>query len=252
MMKKICFSFLFLFTVVSTVTAQQAVVQNVFGDVEVQKAGQSTWTPVSLNAALSEGDKISTGYQSSVQLAFEDNSVVTVKPLTQFTIHRFKQDGSKVTTNLNVKIGEIRAKVAKGPDFVTDFSVTTPTGVVSVRGTEKSVDVGDQGTDVETHEGQVQNENQQGDVTGVDQGQTSNTPGPNEDPSSGIESRHEQSLSDMTTNVGLTDEEKEFIQDNTDVISDPGTIEGGGVPDFFDEILNDFESSEDNYDPQNR
>jgi hypothetical protein len=212
-------------------------VVSVQGDAEVKKTNSSSWEPITQGMKLEKGDQISTGFQSSVQLAFDKNSVVTVKPLTQFTIREFSESQKDVTTDLDLKVGQVRAKVAKGPDFKSHFSVSTPTSVVSVRGTEKTVTESDMGTNVVTHEGHVGSANTQGEQSGVDQGQSSNTPGGKETPTEGIESSHDSSRTDTTTNTGLTDEEKDANEDYTDSITDPGTIEGAGTTDAFTEIF---------------
>jgi hypothetical protein len=126
------------------------------GTVEVKPAGSEEWVPATKGMVLTEGAKISTGFRSKCALNFSDNSVFTVKSLTQMTVNRFLKDGDTIETKIKLRIGDVRLKVKEDQPVKTDLKVTTPNAVCSVRGTTFGVTVVDNATSiVEAFEGEV-------------------------------------------------------------------------------------------------
>jgi hypothetical protein len=203
--------------------ALEILVDAVEGDVEV-KSGGGGWATAQQGMKLAAGDRVSTGFDSRAVLKFEDNSVVTVKPLTQLTIDRFLKDEAAMRTDVAVKIGEIRAQVEHRKDLKSDFAVITPTSVVSVRGTDEAVGVSDRGTDVDIADGKVQAENERNQPTQVSGGQGASV-APDTQITAPIERAVQDSRTDTVTNLGLTNEEVGI----TEIYSNPTTDPGGAT-----------------------
>jgi sugar lactone lactonase YvrE len=98
---------------------------------------------------LSQGVRVVTGPEASVELAFENGSSVVVKPSTEFSIDQFLADpfdsqavdyGSleneptMSVTRTNLKSGEIFFHVEKLKDRST-YEIITPVGIAGIRGT---------------------------------------------------------------------------------------------------------------------
>lgn len=205
--------------------ALEIVVDQVDGEVDV-KQGSTDWISATPGMKLSPGDQISTGFDSKLILKFEDNSVVTVKPLTQLTIDRFFKDQAAVHTDLAVKIGTVRAKVNRTGDLASDFVVITPTSVVSVRGTEEEIHVAEKSTDVDVIHGIVRGESEQGQPTNISQGQAAQfvegeqLVGP-------MEKAVEYSRTNTVGGFGLTPQEIQATQLYTNPTFDPGGASTG-------------------------
>ena len=96
----------------------EATIKSFGGEVEVKLFKVERWEPARVGMVLGKGDSLSTGFDSQAQLAFQDNSQVSVDSLTLLTINEFFREDMKVRTNLGVKIGGVRAKVKKGPEVI--------------------------------------------------------------------------------------------------------------------------------------
>lgn len=201
-------------------------VESVTGNVEV-KMGAGNWQAAQPGTQLSEGDQMATGFESTAVLKFEDNSVVNVEPLTQFTIDRFLKDDQAVHTDIALKIGEVKARVVRDGTVRSDFVVVTPSSVVSVRGTEEDVRSSDLGTQVTYHEGKGQAENTKGQRSFVAASQSANvaTDGKITD---AIQTSVNESRSLGTRDSGLTDAEVKIAEETfSDSTGDPGSAAEG-------------------------
>jgi len=122
-----------LFTV-SGIWAQQAVIQDMTGTVEIKTPNSSAWVPAQKGQTLVGDTIISTGFRSTALVAI-GNSVLTVRPITRLTLKELSlmQDSEKI--ELNLQIGRVRADVKAPPSGRTDFTIQAPTATASVRGT---------------------------------------------------------------------------------------------------------------------
>ncbi|MBI3890698.1 MAG: FecR domain-containing protein [Candidatus Wallbacteria bacterium] len=119
--------------------AQQATIKSVSGEAEMKAAPSTAFVAATVGAKLKSGDYIMTGFDSSVVLAFEDNSEVTVSQLTQLRIDEFLKAENRAKTQLYLRVGTVQAKVKHTAAVRSDFSVVTPTCTASVRGSEERV-----------------------------------------------------------------------------------------------------------------
>lgn len=105
------------------------------GDVEVKSNKDAKWVKAKKGMVIVEGGGVSTSFDSSVYLKFEDYSYVVVKDMTQIKITKFLKKKATVKTNINLKIGTVKIRVKKG-DFKSDFKVSNPVCTASVKGSE--------------------------------------------------------------------------------------------------------------------
>lgn len=216
----------FLGAFATTLYALDVLVDTLSGEVEV-KQGSGAWQSAQKGMKLAAGDRVSTGFDSKVILKFEDNSVVTVKSLTQITIDRFLKDETAVRTDVAVRVGEIKAEVERGKGTKSDFVVITPASVVSVRGTDETINSSDIGTRVSVDDGQVRGENQQAVGAQVARTQEAFFPRGNELPVTPTDINIDQARSDTTGNIGLTPQETQIVQQFSDPTTDPGSATEG-------------------------
>ncbi len=120
-------------------SAQEVTITALTDDVEIQVAPSEEFTEAKVGMKLKNGDFISTGFESTATLAFEDNSNVEVAQLTQLRIDEFLMGQNRAKTQLFLRVGSVKAKVSHTASIRSDFSVVTPTCTASVRGSEERV-----------------------------------------------------------------------------------------------------------------
>jgi len=87
---------------------------------------------------LTENGKVITGENSNIVMSFGKRGIVKVKSLTNFSIDRYITSDEGITVNTSMKVGEVNVKVDRRYREV-DFSVSSPTCIAGVRGTEFSM-----------------------------------------------------------------------------------------------------------------
>lgn len=115
------------------------------GSVSIERAGQRLPGPVGANVEAS--DNIVTGADGSAGITFIDNSRLSVGPNSTLAISRFNfnpttHEGNFDTSLKRGTLSVISGKLAKrSPDAMT---VTTPSTILGVRGTEFVVEAGEE------------------------------------------------------------------------------------------------------------
>lgn len=148
-------------------------IKSMKGDVDIRLPGGIEWKRASQGMVIKEGTQISTGYGAEAELQLADSSIVNVYQLTQIGIDKFFRERAKVKTNINLKIGRVKAKVQRIEDELSDFDVVTPTSVVSARGTVTKVGETDFGTDASAEKHTIEVRDNKGRREVVRQGQVS-------------------------------------------------------------------------------
>jgi hypothetical protein len=121
----------------ATAPARDATLKDVVGDVRVELA--QTQRPAQPGAPLSVNERIVTGPTGSAAFVARDGTAVSVGPNTTVTLSKFEfnsttQSGSFALDLLRGTVRIATGLVAKiNPDR---FTVTTPTSLVGVRGTD--------------------------------------------------------------------------------------------------------------------
>lgn len=129
------------------------------GTVEVQSAADGGWRSAADAGAISAGDEVRTGDNSSVVLSFPDESKTMMSPYTELSVVEMSLDedqGDKVII-LQQQSGRTQNYVQPLQTAGSRFEIRTPAATISVRGTSFTVDVdGNGATRVAVSEGRVQ------------------------------------------------------------------------------------------------
>ena len=129
---------LFFFLAVSLggakLAAQQAVIRELSGTVEIRQPGSEVWGAAALGQSLSGDTGISTGFRSSALIGMGDTLLI-VRPLTRLTVTEISSSAETETLNLNLHSGRVRADINPPPGNRTSMTVTSPMAVAGARGT---------------------------------------------------------------------------------------------------------------------
>ena len=114
--------------------AQQAVILEITGTVEIKHSSSSVWEPALEGQALTEDTSISTGFRSAALLRI-GSSVITVRPLTRLTLSEIAAEAGVEVINVNLQAGRVRVDVKPPAGSRASMTVQSPASVSSVRGT---------------------------------------------------------------------------------------------------------------------
>ncbi len=111
----------------------------VAGPVATQKQGLPGWKVAVVNAKLDPGEQVRTGVSANATILFDDDSRIELGPNATFAI----AENAPGRISIKLPIGFLRALISKVAG--RQFQIKTPTAVCSVRGTEFTVDVNQEG-----------------------------------------------------------------------------------------------------------
>jgi len=123
-----------LFFAVSFLINSQVTVKTITGFAQVKESANSDWRALKVGDKLQNGSVIYTGFKSSVIIQTID-ATVEIKPLTQMTIASIIASENRVTTDLKLKYGKVKADVNTNKQTQTLFKVRSANSTASVRGT---------------------------------------------------------------------------------------------------------------------
>jgi len=110
-------------------------VKRVKGDfAEIQRGGSGELEPLEEGTSIGLNDHIITGLESEVELEYSNRGKITVKEMTNFDVGYFAVPDDGLVCKTDIKVGELDVKVDPKLKNV-DFSVSSPTSAISVRGT---------------------------------------------------------------------------------------------------------------------
>lgn len=156
-------TFVSLFGRQSVAPGQAVVTSLIRGDVQFRAAESESWQPVALQVGsprqpfyLYTGDQVLTGANSSLQLAFFDNSITLLDEATELTVRQIERRDGEYGVSLFQRRGRTEVSVQPAPGDAIDFQIETPLALVRVTGTQFVVSVGEDGTtEVAVHDGTV-------------------------------------------------------------------------------------------------
>jgi len=120
------------------------------------KSGSGSFVPVAATnqQVVRVGDQLQTGPNADITLQVPDGSWIQVSENSNFTVQDFWSGNLKGIMNL--MMGRVRFYIKKLDGRPNPYSVTTPTALIAVRGTEFDVIVNeDRNTEVRCQDGQV-------------------------------------------------------------------------------------------------
>lgn len=106
------------------------------GQVDLLRAGQSTWGAALVNDELYAGDSLRTGPSSAAKIVLRDNTILGLGGDTELVSDRLEMGPDALTkpSVLRLLRGRVSARVGKGFGGVTRIEVHTPTGIMGVKG----------------------------------------------------------------------------------------------------------------------
>ena len=116
------------------VFAQQAVISELTGTVELQRAGSTEWENAAAGQSIMTDTVISTGFRSYALLSI-GNSQINVRPLTRLSITELSTRNQNETINISLKVGKVRSDVNPPAGARSSYTAVSPMAVASVRGT---------------------------------------------------------------------------------------------------------------------
>ena len=132
-MKKTAAAFI-LFMAAFCVYAQNGIIREISGTVELKAPGSSSFALAKTGDALTRDTVISTGFKSTA-LVEAGSSYITVRPLTRLTLTELQASAGGETISVNLQAGRVRVDVNPPAGTRTSMAVTSPIATASVRGT---------------------------------------------------------------------------------------------------------------------
>ena len=112
------------------------------GTVQLQRSGGSSFSTVTDNTGLREGDRVRTGPASYASITYFDGSTTKLEPETEIEMRKLDRlPGGGKSISFFQEIGITWNRVERLIDAQSRFETTTATGVAYVRGTEYRVTV---------------------------------------------------------------------------------------------------------------
>ena len=138
-MKKGLIFILLLCAIAFAVFAQNGIVREMSGEVELKPAGASSFTPARIGSTVAQNTIVSTGFKSTAIIEI-GSSVITVLPLTRLSLSEIQASSGTENISMNLQSGRIRVDVNPPAGTRTNFEVQTPSSTASVRGTSFEMD----------------------------------------------------------------------------------------------------------------
>lgn len=133
-MKKFIIILAILLISIPVFAADNAIVKELSGRVEIQKPG-GRWQTAAAGDIIPTGASISTGFRSSAVLEVGE-SVLEVDALTRMKLEELVQSQGIQTTGLFLRVGKVNAEVKRSANLTHDFKLRSPSSTAAVRGTE--------------------------------------------------------------------------------------------------------------------
>ena len=137
-MKRIIIFMVILFCAVQ-VFAQNGMIRELSGTVEIKHAGQVNFTAAKAGDQVARDTIISTGFKSTA-LIVVGNVVLTVRPLTRLSLSEISASAGTETINVNLQTGRVRVDVSPPAGTRSNATIHGPTATASVRGTSFEFD----------------------------------------------------------------------------------------------------------------
>ena len=121
------------------VFAQNAVIGELAGTVELKKAGAEEFIRARDGDQLEENTVVSTGFKSSAVIT-TGSAMIMVRPLTRLSFGELVRAQGQENVTMNLRAGSVRVDVKPAAGLRASFSVISPIATASVRGTSFELD----------------------------------------------------------------------------------------------------------------
>jgi len=148
--------------------AQNGVITEISGTVEIKRAGSADFIPASVGDQLALDTVVSTGFRSTA-LITAGSSVIAVRPVTRLTLSELSGSAGTETINVSLQTGRVRVDVNPPAGTQASMTVRGPSATASVRGTSFEFDT----RSLQVHHGTVAFQGNRGGTFLVSAGSTS-------------------------------------------------------------------------------
>lgn len=128
------------------------------GQVEVQRGGKGSFSPLATSSFIKTGDVVRSGRDGIAEFKWLDGTRWKIMPNTQITVKKATTNVIRraETSELELTQGKVFIRIMRELTRASRFEVETPTAVAAVRGTIFSVEVANGKTQVAVFKGHVQ------------------------------------------------------------------------------------------------
>jgi len=134
MMKRTLFVSLLLAGAAFCAFAQNGVISEFTGTVELKTAKSSSFVPAKTGDIVAADTIVSTGFKSTAVIKV-GSTTIAVRPLTRLSLAEIRSESGSETLNVNLQAGRVRVDVKPPAGTRANTSVQSPGGTASVRGT---------------------------------------------------------------------------------------------------------------------
>jgi hypothetical protein len=114
--------------------AQNGIIKELSGTVELKLPGAQGFVPAKTGDRVSRDTAISTGFKSSALIEV-GSAIITVRPLTSLTFKEIEASKESENLNMNLRSGRVRVELTPPAGTKASMSVSSPVATASVRGT---------------------------------------------------------------------------------------------------------------------
>jgi len=132
-MKKTVLAFLLL-GLCLCVFAQNGIIKQVSGTVELKLAGETAYIPAKAGDTVSENTVISTGFKSFALIEI-GGTTINVRPITRLTLTEIRALDKEESLQMHLRTGSIKVDVNPPAGRRASTTVQSPMATASVRGT---------------------------------------------------------------------------------------------------------------------
>ena len=122
------------------------------------------WKPAEINMPIYEGDGLRTKSDSSLEITFDDATIIKLGPNTDLKLSALKRNQNVATTVFSLIKGKFLAIVDKLKNTDSRFEVHTKMAIAAVKGTEFAITADDSETNLGVFEGAVEFKGEKGKV----------------------------------------------------------------------------------------
>jgi len=112
------------------------------GETFVKRGDDKQWERLKLGDKISKGDTLKTEDKSTLEICFEDKSILFMRPSTLLTIDNSEKKGIfAIVKSINLKAGKAISNIKSATGTESRHEVITPSAIASARGTEFRVSI---------------------------------------------------------------------------------------------------------------
>jgi len=137
-MKKVIIALVLLLAALS-VFAQNGVVKELSGQVELKSSGSAAFVAAKAGDIVNQDTVVSTGFKSTALIEV-GSTAIAVRPLTRLTLTEIKATSGSESLNVSLQAGRVRVDVNPPAGAKASMTVSSPTATASVRGTSFEFD----------------------------------------------------------------------------------------------------------------